>query len=66
MSHAALWVDLPMMLALPEDAGLVLEVTWNERPLALRFSPGATDVLADSLAEWQARRKLAAASKAPA
>ena len=66
MSAAALWVDLPMMATLSEDGGLALEVTWNERPFLLRFSPAATDALADNLADWQARGRLPAASAKPA
>ena len=59
MSAAALWMDLPMMVTLSEDGSLALEATWNERPFALRFSPAATDALAEALADWQARGKLA-------
>ncbi len=59
MSPDALLVDQPMKLVLHEDASLEIEVAWHEGTLSMRFSPAATDVLADSLADWQARRKLA-------
>jgi hypothetical protein len=58
MSESALWVDMPMMVTLPDDGGVVIEATWNMRKLKLRFTPEATDVLWACLEDWHNRRKI--------
>jgi hypothetical protein len=48
--------DLPMLLAVPEDGGMIVESKGTDGPMRLRFTPAAADMLWAALLGFADRR----------